>query len=326
MVERVRNWAGNVEFTPSGVARPGSVDELQQVVADAAAEGRRVRAIGAAHSFSEIVETDGVSIATGQLDRVGGRRPRCDDRHGRGRHPPCRSRPVPARRGPRHPQPRFAAAPDGQRRHRHRDARVGRLESEPRWRGGVDRPGRCPRRDRAHRSPHGRRCRGDRRTRRLRGRGASDVARRADLRHRPGCARRPPVRVRRWTISTSCSPPPTASACSPTGAPTCSIRCGASVVGAQMAPCTVRTRRRPHSEPPRPRQQCIPFPACRPPRAPSSSADRGRGTCGFRTSGPTRYPASVPNCNPSTSSIARTPPRRCAPCDRCATGWRASCS
>ncbi len=72
MVERVRNWAGNVEFTPSGVARPGSVDELQQVVADAAAEGRRVRAIGAAHSFSEIVETDGVSIATGQLDRVVG--------------------------------------------------------------------------------------------------------------------------------------------------------------------------------------------------------------------------------------------------------------
>ena len=70
MVERVRNWAGNVEFTPSGVAQPRSVDELQQVVADAAAQGRRVRAIGAAHSFNEIVATDGVSVATDRLDRV----------------------------------------------------------------------------------------------------------------------------------------------------------------------------------------------------------------------------------------------------------------
>ncbi len=69
---RVTNWAGNVDFTPSAVTRPGSVEELQQDVADAVAAGRRVRAMGAAHSFSEIGATDGVLIATDRLDDVVG--------------------------------------------------------------------------------------------------------------------------------------------------------------------------------------------------------------------------------------------------------------
>jgi alditol oxidase len=66
----VRNWAGNVEFGASDVARPRSVEELQDVVATCAAAGRRVRALGTAHSFSPVADTEGVRIFTDELRRV----------------------------------------------------------------------------------------------------------------------------------------------------------------------------------------------------------------------------------------------------------------
>ena len=49
------NWAGNITFGAASVHRPSSVAELQQVVAD----GRRVHAVGAGHSFSAVADTDG---------------------------------------------------------------------------------------------------------------------------------------------------------------------------------------------------------------------------------------------------------------------------
>jgi xylitol oxidase len=55
------NWAGNVTFRAAGFHRPGSVPELQRLVASRP----RVRALGTGHSFSELADTPGdlVSVA-----------------------------------------------------------------------------------------------------------------------------------------------------------------------------------------------------------------------------------------------------------------------
>jgi L-gulono-1,4-lactone dehydrogenase len=63
------NWAGTVSTAPSAVALPGSVAELQDAVASAAAQGRRVKPIGAGHSFTAIGATDGVQL---RLERLAG--------------------------------------------------------------------------------------------------------------------------------------------------------------------------------------------------------------------------------------------------------------
>ncbi len=49
------NWAGNVAFSARRVHRPGSVAELQELVAGS----DRVRALGSGHSFSPIADTTG---------------------------------------------------------------------------------------------------------------------------------------------------------------------------------------------------------------------------------------------------------------------------
>jgi alditol oxidase len=51
----VRNWAGNVTFAAQRLHRPGSVDELQHLVASTP----RIRALGTGHSFNRIADTTG---------------------------------------------------------------------------------------------------------------------------------------------------------------------------------------------------------------------------------------------------------------------------
>ena len=63
---RWQNWAGNQVMTPAGVAHPRGNEEIAQVVKGAAAQGRRVKAIGSGHSFTSIGLTDGVLL---HLDR-----------------------------------------------------------------------------------------------------------------------------------------------------------------------------------------------------------------------------------------------------------------
>ncbi len=53
------NWAGNHHYVASGLARPGSVAELQGVVA----RSPRVRALGSRHSFTDIGDTEGVLVS-----------------------------------------------------------------------------------------------------------------------------------------------------------------------------------------------------------------------------------------------------------------------
>jgi len=62
------NWAGTVQAEVA-VAEPATVARLQQMVADAAARGQRVKPIGAGHSFTDIGATDGLQL---RLDRLAG--------------------------------------------------------------------------------------------------------------------------------------------------------------------------------------------------------------------------------------------------------------
>jgi L-gulonolactone oxidase len=57
-----RNWAGNQSATPAAVARPTSIDEVAAAVRDAVATGRRVKAVGSGHSFTDIAVADGVRM------------------------------------------------------------------------------------------------------------------------------------------------------------------------------------------------------------------------------------------------------------------------
>ena len=59
----MKNWAGNVTYSSNDLRLPGSVSELQDVVAGA----RRVRAVGTRHSFSTVVDTAGVLVSTAGL-------------------------------------------------------------------------------------------------------------------------------------------------------------------------------------------------------------------------------------------------------------------
>ena len=50
----MRNWAGNYEYRARTVHRPGSVEELQEIVSRAT----RIRALGSRHSFTDIGDSD----------------------------------------------------------------------------------------------------------------------------------------------------------------------------------------------------------------------------------------------------------------------------
>jgi L-gulono-1,4-lactone dehydrogenase len=57
-----RNWAGNQRATPVTVTRPTSIDEVTAVIQDAAANGRRVKAVGSGHSFTDIALAEDISL------------------------------------------------------------------------------------------------------------------------------------------------------------------------------------------------------------------------------------------------------------------------
>ena len=55
MSEQIRNWAGNVVFSPARSHHPASLDEVRRIVASA----RSVRVLGTGHSFNRLVDTAG---------------------------------------------------------------------------------------------------------------------------------------------------------------------------------------------------------------------------------------------------------------------------
>ncbi|MFI5934890.1 D-arabinono-1,4-lactone oxidase [Actinoplanes sp. NPDC051494] len=55
---RWRNWGGNQESHATDVLTPGTVDEVSSLVKNAAATGRRIKAVGSGHSFTAIAVAD----------------------------------------------------------------------------------------------------------------------------------------------------------------------------------------------------------------------------------------------------------------------------
>lgn len=61
-----RNWAGSHTYHAPTLARPGSVEELQEVVAAA----DRAHALGSRHSFNDVSDCDGVQVSLAALPPV----------------------------------------------------------------------------------------------------------------------------------------------------------------------------------------------------------------------------------------------------------------
>lgn len=64
------NWGRNQTCAPAEIARPASEDELVDIVKAAATRDRRIKAVGAGHSFTSIACTDGVLVDLTGYDRV----------------------------------------------------------------------------------------------------------------------------------------------------------------------------------------------------------------------------------------------------------------
>jgi L-gulonolactone oxidase len=70
MAAQWRNWAGDQQCSPLAIERPGTREELAEVVRRAGERSVPVRASGAGHSFTEIALTDGIMVRCERLDRV----------------------------------------------------------------------------------------------------------------------------------------------------------------------------------------------------------------------------------------------------------------
>ena len=64
------NWAGNQTCAPFALERPSTESELVHIVKEAAAHDRRVKVVGAGHSFTPIACTDGHLIDLSDYGRV----------------------------------------------------------------------------------------------------------------------------------------------------------------------------------------------------------------------------------------------------------------
>jgi FAD/FMN-containing dehydrogenase len=64
------NWVGNQVAVPASCARPGSEDELCELVAQAAAAGLGVRVAASGHSFTPVCVTDGLLVDLSALRGV----------------------------------------------------------------------------------------------------------------------------------------------------------------------------------------------------------------------------------------------------------------
>ncbi len=64
------NWSGSVQGAPQLAARPRSVDELAQMIGAYGRDGRRVRVVGAGHSFTPLVQTDDVLMSLEEMQGI----------------------------------------------------------------------------------------------------------------------------------------------------------------------------------------------------------------------------------------------------------------
>ncbi|HVC98446.1 MAG TPA: hypothetical protein VND64_32565, partial [Pirellulales bacterium] len=68
MTDRVINFGGNLRFSPAEHLTPRSEDDVLRILAEHA--GRKIRAVGRLHSWSEAVVADEVLVDLRHLDQV----------------------------------------------------------------------------------------------------------------------------------------------------------------------------------------------------------------------------------------------------------------
>ncbi len=66
MTKLFQNWSGSVAFTPTALRMPADEAEIAAVVREAREQGHGLRVVGAGHSFTPLVHTDGLLVS---LDR-----------------------------------------------------------------------------------------------------------------------------------------------------------------------------------------------------------------------------------------------------------------
>ncbi|MEM6725517.1 MAG: D-arabinono-1,4-lactone oxidase [Bacteroidota bacterium] len=59
----MKNWAGNIQWNPSEIAKPDSEAAIQALVLRAANEGKQVRMIGTGHSFTPVCQTTHITLS-----------------------------------------------------------------------------------------------------------------------------------------------------------------------------------------------------------------------------------------------------------------------
>jgi FAD-linked oxidoreductase len=69
-VGRWHNWSSSVKSVPKAVVTPASLEELAKLVSGYAKEGRRVRVVGAGHSFTPLVYTDDVLMSLDNMQGI----------------------------------------------------------------------------------------------------------------------------------------------------------------------------------------------------------------------------------------------------------------
>lgn len=65
-----QNWERRVQCRPRVFLQPSSVAEVQRIVADAARTGRKVKVVGAGHSWNDSMTTDDTMVNIDKLSRV----------------------------------------------------------------------------------------------------------------------------------------------------------------------------------------------------------------------------------------------------------------
>lgn len=69
------NWAGNVTARPQQFLQPHSEEEVAQIIRQAVADGRRVRVVGAGHSFTPVAASDEIMLNLDFLSGLDGADP-----------------------------------------------------------------------------------------------------------------------------------------------------------------------------------------------------------------------------------------------------------
>lgn len=64
------NWAGNVKFTPEGIYYPNTEQEIVGIVNKASKEGKKVRLMGATHSWSALIETTDFLVSLDNYNNI----------------------------------------------------------------------------------------------------------------------------------------------------------------------------------------------------------------------------------------------------------------